>query len=79
MNTDIDVNRMLAELNKLTLESLKLEAERRKLDAETPKLDAERRKLERERFLYPAVVGASIVGASVGLTLIVLRGFGWLA
>jgi len=58
---------------KVEAEIGKLIAEAGKLLAETSKLNAEAAKLQRERYWYPAVVIATVVGATVALTRLFLH------
>ena len=64
--TDIEINRINAEILKLITETAKLASER-------PKLDAETAKLQRERAFYPFAVGAAVMGAATGLAALVFR------
>lgn len=56
-----------------TVDILKTEAEISKLMAETVKLNAEAAKLTRERYWYPVVVTATIIGATVAATKLLLQ------
>lgn len=60
------------EASKVEAEVGKLIAEAGKLLAETAKLNAETAKLHRERYWYPAVVLATVIGATVAITKLVL-------
>lgn len=53
---------------KIEAEVGKLIAEAGKLLAETAKLNAETAKLHRERYWYPAVIMATVIGATVAVT-----------
>ena len=55
------------EASKVEAEVGKLIAEAGKLLAETAKLNAETAKLHRERYWYPAVVLATVIGATVAI------------
>lgn len=65
MDKTMDASKIEAEVGKLI-------AEAGKLLAETAKLNAETAKLHRERYWYPAVVMATVVGATVAITKLIL-------
>jgi hypothetical protein len=59
------------ETAKVEAEVGKLIAEAGKLLAETTKLHAETAKLQRERYWYPAMVMATVIGATVAITKLI--------
>ena len=59
--------RIDAEIAKLMMEAEKFGEERRKLHDESAKLRAEAAKMTRETFLYPAFIGAGLMGAGAAL------------
>lgn len=59
--------RVDAEIAKLMMEAEKFGEERRKLHDESAKLRAEAAKMTRETFLYPAFIGAGLMGAGAAL------------
>lgn len=56
-----------------TMDAIKTEAEIGKLMAETVKLNAEAAKFQRERYWYPVMVAATIIGATVAATKLLLN------
>lgn len=62
--TTMDAAKVEAEVGKLI-------AEAGKLLAETSKLNAETAKLQRERYWYPAMVMATVIGATVAITKLI--------
>lgn len=62
--TNMDTAKVEAEVGKLI-------AEAGKLLAETTKLNAETAKLQRERYWYPAMVMATVIGATVAITKLI--------
>jgi hypothetical protein len=71
--TDIDYNRVNAEIAKLINEAIKLASEDRKLRAEESKLNAETRKLGRDHTLYPYAIGAAMATAVGTITAAAIK------
>ena len=69
--TDIERERLHAEITEALNNALKLQAEEIKLAAEERKLRAEERKLHREATWWPMMVGASATLAIVAIVAIV--------